>query len=230
MLSDPDKRAQYDRFGDRRRAGRRGRRGLRHHLRGPLRGLLRRRRARPPHARAPRRGPPLRPRDHARGGRGGARDEAPDPAARDLRGLPGRGASSRAPSPRPAHLPRPGPGAAQQGFLTVACPAPRAAARGRSTGTRARRAAARAGSARERLLKVTIPAGRGGRQAAPPHRRGRGRAPGGPAGDLYVVLHVRPHEIFARQGADLLCELPLTFPQAALGDEVEVPVLKGGPS
>jgi molecular chaperone DnaJ len=49
----------------------------------------------------------------------------------------------------------------------------------------------------------------------------------GPAGDLYVVLHVRPHEIFVRDGAHLVCELPLTFPQVALGDEIEVPVLDG---
>src|SRR5262249_1424015 len=45
--------------------------------------------------------------------------------------------------------------------------------------------------------------------------------------DLYVVLHVRPHEIFVRDGAHLVCELPLTFPQVALGDEIEVPVLDG---
>ena len=42
-----------------------------------------------------------------------------------------------------------------------------------------------------------------------------------------MVLHVKPHEIFVRDGAHLICELPLTFPQVALGDEVEVPVLDG---
>ena len=50
---------------------------------------------------------------------------------------------------------------------------------------------------------------------------------GGPPGDLYVVLHVRPHELFQRDGDDLLCEMPITFVQAALGAEVEVPVLDG---
>ena len=49
----------------------------------------------------------------------------------------------------------------------------------------------------------------------------------GPAGDLYVVIHVRAHDVFVREGPHLLCELPITFPQAALGDTVEVPVLKG---
>ncbi|MGA2662999.1 MAG: molecular chaperone DnaJ [Verrucomicrobiota bacterium] len=50
---------------------------------------------------------------------------------------------------------------------------------------------------------------------------------GGPPGDLYVVLHVRPHELFQREGDDLLCEVPITFVQAALGAEIEVPALDG---
>lgn len=50
---------------------------------------------------------------------------------------------------------------------------------------------------------------------------------GGPAGDLYVVLHVKPHEIFQRDGDDLLCEAPVSFVQAALGAEIEVPTLDG---
>jgi molecular chaperone DnaJ len=48
---------------------------------------------------------------------------------------------------------------------------------------------------------------------------------GGPAGDLYVVLHVKPHEFFQREGDDLLCEAPVSFIQAALGAEIEVPTL-----
>ena len=50
---------------------------------------------------------------------------------------------------------------------------------------------------------------------------------GGPSGDLYVVLHVKPHEIFQRDGDDLLCEVPVSFVQAALGAEIEVPTLNG---
>ena len=50
---------------------------------------------------------------------------------------------------------------------------------------------------------------------------------GGPHGDLYVVLHVKPHEIFQRDGDDLLCEVPVGFVQAALGTEIEVPTLSG---
>jgi molecular chaperone DnaJ len=50
---------------------------------------------------------------------------------------------------------------------------------------------------------------------------------GGPPGDLYVVLHIRAHELFQRDGDDLLCEVPVSFVQAALGTEIEVPTLNG---
>jgi molecular chaperone DnaJ len=50
---------------------------------------------------------------------------------------------------------------------------------------------------------------------------------GGPQGDLYVILHVKAHEIFQRDGDDLLCEVPVGFVQAALGTEIDVPTLTG---
>lgn len=51
---------------------------------------------------------------------------------------------------------------------------------------------------------------------------------GGAAGDLYVVVHVRSHAFFERDGLDLLCHVPLTLPEAALGTRIEVPTLGGG--
>src|SRR6516225_4333653 len=59
--------------------------------------------------------------------------------------------------------------------------------------------------------------------------RGEGEAGwgGGPSGDLYVVVHVKEHELFVRQDNDVIIELPVSFPQAALGTEVEVPTLDG---
>ena len=50
---------------------------------------------------------------------------------------------------------------------------------------------------------------------------------GGPPGDLYILLRVRKHQFFERKGQDILCEMPITFVQAALGDEIEVPTLTG---
>ncbi len=50
---------------------------------------------------------------------------------------------------------------------------------------------------------------------------------GGPAGDLYVEIHVRPHPLFERDGADVYCLVPISFARAALGGDVEVPTLQG---
>jgi len=50
---------------------------------------------------------------------------------------------------------------------------------------------------------------------------------GGTAGDLYVQVHVKEHPIFTRDGANLYCEVPISFPKACLGGEVEVPTLSG---
>ncbi|MGA3333870.1 MAG: molecular chaperone DnaJ [Terracidiphilus sp.] len=50
---------------------------------------------------------------------------------------------------------------------------------------------------------------------------------GGPKGDLYVVLSIRPHDYFERHGQDLHCVLPISFPQAAMGDEFEIPGIDG---
>ncbi len=50
---------------------------------------------------------------------------------------------------------------------------------------------------------------------------------GGQPGDLYIVIHIKPHEIFEREGSDLICEMPMTFATAALGGEIEVPTLSG---
>ena len=50
---------------------------------------------------------------------------------------------------------------------------------------------------------------------------------GGPQGDLYVVIHVKEHEMFVRQDNDVIIEVPISFPQAAVGTEIEVPTLDG---
>jgi len=81
---------------------------------------------------------------------------------------------------------------------------------------------------RQRTLTVNLPPGvpEGGTL----RMRGEGEAagePGLPPGDLYVRVHVRPHAVFTRDGDDLHVQIPLTFSQAALGDEVEVPLLDG---
>ena len=79
---------------------------------------------------------------------------------------------------------------------------------------------------RRRDVKVKLPAGvKDGQRIKVAHRGAAGRN-GGPAGDLYVVVHVRPHAIFGRKGAqDLTLHVPITFAEATLGAHVKVPTL-----
>ncbi|HEX4905366.1 MAG TPA: J domain-containing protein [Acidimicrobiales bacterium] len=82
---------------------------------------------------------------------------------------------------------------------------------------------------RERGVKVRIPAGVGdGRKIKMKERGGPGRN-GGPPGDLYVLVHVTPHPTFGRRGDDLTTTVRVPFPTLALGGEVDVPTLEGGP-
>ena len=76
-------------------------------------------------------------------------------------------------------------------------------------------------------IKLRIPAGVDTGARLRSVGSGEGGLRGGPNGDLYVVLHVQAHDIFQRDGDDLLCEVPVSFVQAALGAEIEVPTLNG---
>jgi molecular chaperone DnaJ len=80
---------------------------------------------------------------------------------------------------------------------------------------------------RERTVKITIkiPPGVDTGSRLRSTANGEAGVHGGPPGDLYIVLHVKTHDIFQRDGDDLLCEVPISFAQAALGAEVEVPTL-----
>jgi len=76
-------------------------------------------------------------------------------------------------------------------------------------------------------IKLRIPAGVEGGSRLRSQGNGEAGFRGGPAGDLYVVLFVKHHEIFKRDGDDLICDVPVSFVQAALGSEIEVPTLEG---
>jgi molecular chaperone DnaJ len=80
---------------------------------------------------------------------------------------------------------------------------------------------------KRRKIHVKIPAGIDDGQQLRMAGQGEAGTNGGPAGDLYIVFHVREHEFFERDGDDIYCEMPITFVQAALGDEIEVPTLHG---
>ena len=76
-------------------------------------------------------------------------------------------------------------------------------------------------------LEVTVPAGAEDSLSLYYANHGEVGEKGGAAGDLYVVLNVKRHEFFERHGDDVYCEVPITFVQAALGADVEVPTLHG---
>ena len=75
--------------------------------------------------------------------------------------------------------------------------------------------------------EVEIPAGIDDGQVISVRGGGDAGANGGPSGDLRISVNVRPHPIFERDGFDVYCEIPITFTQAALGDEITVPTLEG---
>ncbi len=76
-------------------------------------------------------------------------------------------------------------------------------------------------------INIDIPAGVDNDSVIPIRGQGEPGENGGPNGDLYVVITVRPHDMFKRKGSDLYLDIPIAFNQAALGDDITVPTLDG---
>ena len=84
------------------------------------------------------------------------------------------------------------------------------------------------GTARvQKKISVSIPAGIDDGQTISVHGQGNAGSNGGEAGDLLITVSVRPHDFFERDGASVICEMPITVTQAILGAELEVPTLDG---
>ncbi|HEV7903212.1 MAG TPA: molecular chaperone DnaJ [Pyrinomonadaceae bacterium] len=115
----------------------------------------------------------------------------------------------------------------QQGFFSVArtCSACRGTGRIIKNPCETCRGAGRV--ERERQMEVKVPAGVETGSRLRITGEGEGGASGGGAGDLYVVIHVKEHEQFERQGSNLYAAVPVTFAQAALGSEIMVKTLAG---
>ena len=80
---------------------------------------------------------------------------------------------------------------------------------------------------RNQKINVDIPAGIDDGQSVRVQEQGSAGSNGGPNGDLLVTVSIRPHALFERDGANVLCEMPISFTQAACGAEIEVPTLDG---
>ena len=115
----------------------------------------------------------------------------------------------------------------QQGFFSVARTCPQCSGTGTVVTDPCKTCAGQTTVEREHTLLVKVPAGV--EQDTRIRYSGEGESGrfGGPAGDLYVVLSVKKHKFFERDGDDLHCVMPVSFPQAALGTELEIETLEG---
>lgn len=115
----------------------------------------------------------------------------------------------------------------QQGFFAVQQTCPRCHGSGKMVTDPCADCHGQGRVEEEKTLSVKVPAGVDTGDRIRLSGEGEAGALGGPAGDLYVVVNVRPHAIFERDGRDLYCEVPISFADAALGGELEVPTLDG---
>lgn len=114
-----------------------------------------------------------------------------------------------------------------RGIFSIAQNCPRCQGQGQSLDNPCRTCEGSGLTEKSGKVKLRIPAGVDTGTRLRSTGEGEGGVRGGPSGDLYVVLHVRAHDLFERDGYDLHCEVPIHFVQAALGAEVEVPTLAG---
>lgn len=115
----------------------------------------------------------------------------------------------------------------QQGFFTIAQPCPKCHGSGQMIKDPCEPCHGRGRTKKKEKLSVKVPAGIDEGQRLKLSGQGDAGVNGGPGGDLYVLIHLEEHEFFKRDEYDVLCEVPISFSQAALGDEIEVPTLGG---
>ena len=118
----------------------------------------------------------------------------------------------------------------QQGFFTIARTCGACGGEGRIITDPCTKCKGHAKVRRERAVSLKIPAGVDTGIRLKVTGEGEAGTHGGPNGDLYVIVHVEPHPFFKRKEHDLLCEAPISFVQAALGGEIEVPTIDGSES
>jgi len=113
------------------------------------------------------------------------------------------------------------------GYMATTAPCQRCGGRGRIIHQPCKTCGGKGMIRRRKTIKVSVPAGIDNGQTISLRGQGNAGVNGGPAGDLLIVVSVRPHEIFRREGTSVLCEAPITFAQAALGAELEIPTIDG---
>jgi molecular chaperone DnaJ len=138
--------------------------------------------------------------------------------------------SGGAPGTQPSQCPAcrgSGQVAFQQGFFSVARTCGRCRGTGRIVASPCKECHGQGQVRAERRLQLKIPPGVDTGSQLRLAGEGEAGASGAPAGDLYVVVSVHKHAVFHREHDDLLCEVPISFPEAALGAHIDVPTLEG---
>ena len=115
----------------------------------------------------------------------------------------------------------------RQGFFAVQQTCPTCSGRGKIISDPCNECHGQGRTEKTKTLSVKIPAGVDTGDRIRLSGEGEAGESGAPAGDLYVQVHVRDHDIFTRDGNNLYCEVPLSFTTAALGGELQVPTLDG---
>jgi len=115
----------------------------------------------------------------------------------------------------------------QQGFFSISRTCPRCGGEGKMITDPCTTCNGKKRVERDRTLSVKIPAGVETGNTIRLSGEGEMGSSGGPPGDLYVFLTVEDHALFKREGQDIVCEVPISFAQAALGTELDVPTLTG---
>jgi molecular chaperone DnaJ len=114
-----------------------------------------------------------------------------------------------------------------QGFFSIAQPCPVCSGTGQVVEHPCKTCAGQGRLQKKKALKVRVPAGIDNGSRLKISGEGEAGSRGAPTGNLYVVVHVREHEFFTREGENVICDVPISFPEAALGCEIEVPTVQG---
>ena len=115
----------------------------------------------------------------------------------------------------------------QQGFFSLQQTCPRCHGSGKMVATPCGTCQGAGRVKNQKTLSVKIPAGVDEGDRIRLTGEGEHGVSGGPSGDLYVVIHIKAHQVFTREHSDLHCEMPVSFTTAALGGEIEIPTLDG---
>ncbi len=115
----------------------------------------------------------------------------------------------------------------QQGFFSLQQTCPRCHGNGKMVSTPCGTCQGAGRVKNQKTLSVKIPAGVDEGDRIRLTGEGEHGVSGGPSGDLYVVIHIKSHQVFTREHSDLHCEMPVSFSTAALGGEIEIPTLDG---